>query len=140
MPSTETIQGPIGVLGLQVLHPLMMGVPEVEHYGIESNAKPFIMHPSITVHSVSDTEMTLTFSPKVEKKQRVVAMLNEYDVAIPRSYALKAPSDNGIVLISETETDSITFSLDDVEAGEEVDVVGIDRLKLEVRRRVSWEE
>ena len=29
---------------------------------------------------------------------------------------------------------------DDVEAGEEVDVVGIDRLKLEVRRRVSWEE
>ena len=28
----------------------------------------------------------------------------------------------------------------DVETGEEVDIVGIDRLKLEVRRKVSWEK
>jgi len=107
-----------GVLGLQVLHPAMMGVPEVEHYGIESNVKPFVMHPTITVQSVSETELTLTFNPKVEKNQRVVALLNEFDVANPRSYTLKAPSDNGIVLVSETETDSITFSLEGVEAGE----------------------
>jgi len=29
---------------------------------------------------------------------------------------------------------------EDIETGEEVEVVGIERLKLEVRRKVSWEE
>ena len=29
---------------------------------------------------------------------------------------------------------------EDIAAGEEVDIVGIDRLKLEVRRKVSWEK
>ena len=28
----------------------------------------------------------------------------------------------------------------DIETGEEVEIVGIDRLKLEVRRKVSWEQ
>ena len=28
----------------------------------------------------------------------------------------------------------------DIEAGEEVEIVGIERLKLEVRRKVSWEQ
>ena len=29
---------------------------------------------------------------------------------------------------------------EDIAAGEEVDIVGIDRLKLEVKRKVSWEQ
>jgi len=117
-----------GVLGLQVLHPVMMGMPEVEHYGVESNAKPFILHPTITVDSVSSSEMTLTFSPEVGKTQRVIALLNEFDSGsdTPRAYILKAPSNNGITSESVMETDSITFSLAEVVPGDYLLRVQVD--------------
>ena len=115
-----------GVRGLQVVHPVMMGVPAVEHYGVESNVEPFVMHPTIAVQAVSSSELTLTFSPEVGRNQRVIALLNEFNTAAPRAYTLRAPSDNGIADESETETDAITFSLDDVEAGEYLVRVQVD--------------
>jgi hypothetical protein len=109
-----------GVTGVQVLHPMMMGTPEVEHFGVESNVKPLVLHPTITGHSASSTDMSLQFSPKIGKAQRVIAMLNEYNSGSgsPLAYTLNAPSQNGITDESVTETDSITFLLTDVEPGE----------------------
>ena len=110
-----------GVVGLQVLHPKKMGKPEVEHFSVESNVKPFVLHPTITGQQVDSVQKTLklALSPKVGKAQRVMALLNELepDLGKPRAaYALKAPSDNGITGL-ETETDFITFSVADVKAG-----------------------
>lgn len=117
-----------GVLGVQVVHPVMMGTPKVEHSGVESNVKPFVLHPIITMQQANSTEMTLYFSPKVGKAQRVIAMLNEYNSGSgnPRAYTIKAPSQNGITDESVMETDSITFSLAGVEPGDYLLRVQVD--------------
>jgi hypothetical protein len=108
-----------GVQGLQVLHPVMMGVPEVEHYGFESNVKPFVLSPAVTIESVSSTELTLSFTPNVGRSQRVMVLLNELNPPSgnPNGYAIKAPPDNGITDPNVTETDSITFSVAEVKSG-----------------------
>ena len=108
-----------GVQGIQVVHPRMMGMPEEEHLGFESNAKPFVLHPTVTPGAVTSTEMTLTFSPSVGKTQRVFALLNQLGSGStsPRAYTLKAPPNNGITEDDVTETDSIVFSLDGVQSG-----------------------
>jgi hypothetical protein len=50
----------------------------------------------------------------------VLALLNEYESTsdVPNAYALKAPDNNGISDDTITETDSITFSVEDVESGD----------------------
>lgn len=108
-----------GVQGIQVVHPRMMGIPEEEHLGFESNAKPFVLHPTVTPGAVTSTEMTLTFSPPVGKTQRVFALLNQLGSGStsPRAYILSAPPNNGITEDDVTETDSVVFSLDGVQSG-----------------------
>ena len=108
-----------GVQGIQVVHPRMMGAPPEAHSGFESNAKPFVLHPTVTVGTVTSTEMALTFNPPVGKTQRVYVLLNQPGSGStgPRAYMLKAPLNNGITHDDATETDSIVFPLDDVESG-----------------------
>ncbi len=108
-----------GVLGLQVLHPVVMGKPGEEHSGFESNVKPLVLHPVVTVLSVSSTELKLGFQPKVARRQRVVVLLNEYPPVSkpPRGYTLKAPLNNGIADDTILDTDAVTFSLDRVKPG-----------------------
>lgn len=117
-----------GVLGLQVVHPRMMGTPAVEHVGVESNVKPLVLHPTVAVEAVSALAMTLHFSPAVGKKQRVIAMLNEYAAGSgkPLAYTLKAPAHNGITDEDVPETDSITFALTGVPAGDYLLRVQVD--------------
>ena len=94
-------------------------MPPEEHLGFESNAKPFVLHPTVTPGAVTSAEMTLTFSPPVGKTQRVFAMLNQLGSGStnPRAYTLKAPLNNGITDDDVTETDYIVFSLDEVQSG-----------------------
>jgi hypothetical protein len=97
----------------------MMGDPEVEHYGFESNAKPLVLCPRIVDKAVSGDDLTLTLQPKVGKTQKVTVLLNEFEPAsdITHAYSIKAPDNNGITSDSVTETDSITFSVAKVEPG-----------------------
>ena len=108
-----------GIQGVFVLHPVMMGDPKVEHYGFESNVKPLVLSPTITDQTVSGTDLTIEVNPKVGKTQKVVALLNEFEAAsgTPRAYSIKAPDNNGITSDVVTETDAITFSIEDVEPG-----------------------
>jgi hypothetical protein len=123
-----------GIQGMSVLHPIMMGDPKVEHYGFESNIKPMALCPTIAGKSIDGTAktMTLTINPPVGKTQKVLALLNEFgfipspDRKIPYAYSIKAPDNNGITSDSETETNSITFSLAHVEPGDYLLRVQID--------------
>jgi hypothetical protein len=117
-----------GIQRIQVLHPMMMGTPEVVHHGVESNVVPFVLHPTVTVDSVSSAAMTLNFSPKVGKTQRVIALLNQFNANTdnPRAYMLNAPSNNGITGENVADTAAITFSLADVKAGDYLLRVQVD--------------
>ena len=108
-----------GIQGVSVIHPVMMGDPKVEHYGFESNTKPLVLSPTITVSTIIGTNLTITVNPNIGKTQKVVALLNEFESVsgIPNAYALKAPDKNGITSDIETETGSVVFSVADVEPG-----------------------
>lgn len=108
-----------GIQGVCVLHPVMMGDPKVEHYGFESNVKPLILSPTITDKTIGGTDLTIKVNPKVGKTQKVVALWNELEAAsgVPHAYSIKAPDNNGITSDTMTETDSITFSIENIEPG-----------------------
>ena len=109
-----------GVQGLQVVHQVQMGVPPEPHAGVESNVNPFVLRPEITVGSTSSNAITLNFDPLVEKWQRVLLMLNEFNppsTRAPYAYQFKAPDENGITNPAVDETGSITFALSGVQAG-----------------------
>jgi hypothetical protein len=116
--ASETLRA--GIQGVSVIHPVMMGDPKVEHYGFESNIKPVVLSPMITGTMLAGTDLTITVNPHIGKTQKVLALLNEYESTsdVPNAYALKAPDNNGISDDTITETDSITFSVEDVESGD----------------------
>ncbi len=107
-----------GIQGVAILHPVMMGEPQVEHYGFESNIKPMILSPTITGTAVTGTNLTIQVNPKIGRTQKVTALLNEFEAAgIPHAYSIKAPENNGITSDTVNETDSVAFPAGDVEPG-----------------------
>lgn len=81
-----------GILGVQVVHERMMGDPEAPHPGVASNVAAFVLRPQVTGVTAQNIQVTdqtrsadlvIDFDPPVGKKQRVVVMLNELDVASP---------------------------------------------------------
>jgi hypothetical protein len=95
-----------GVQGVQVIQPLLMGTPPVEHIGDESNVAAFVLRPAITasVASISNhvvdgvtfctDDITLNFTPRVGVKQRVALLLNEFNppsTRSPHNYRFEAP-------------------------------------------------
>jgi hypothetical protein len=75
-----------GVQSLQVLQPIPMGTPAVPHRGVESNAAPFVLRPSIVGATAAPnanstiqakiTDVTLTLTPDVGAGQRALLILN----------------------------------------------------------------
>jgi hypothetical protein len=117
-----------GVHTVQVLHKVVMGDPKTDHWGMESNAVPFILSPKVEVpvgpvkpvstdknnKTVYETTLQIEFDPPVYKDQRVIVTLNEYQVNAKNPvafYSIKAPADNGITATDATPTSSIEFIL-----------------------------
>ena len=116
-----------GIQGIEVLHPVMMGDPAVEHYGFESNTKPIALSPTIVDKAVSGENLTIQIAPQVGKTQKVTLLLNEFEPAgTLHAYSIKAPDNNGITSDSVTATGSITFSLSGVHAGNYLVRVQVD--------------
>ncbi len=95
-----------GVQGLQVIHRLMMGTPEIEHSGNESNVAAFVLHPLVTASAapvsskvvdgvtLCTDDITLNFTPPVGVRQRLVLLLNELNPPLTppaRAYRFEAP-------------------------------------------------
>ena len=118
-----------GVQSVQVLHRLMMGTPETEHVGFASNAAPIVLRPEIIVNNASAAEIELAFTPPVGKTQRVLLLLNEFNAPsnrAPLAYTFDAPKDNGITTPNVEETNTITFEINGVAAGDYLVRVQID--------------
>lgn len=121
-----------GVQGLQVVHQFLMGTPPVPHRGFESNVGAFVLSPIITqpalpVFAQTSVDpqtllitgtITINFTPRVSRPQRVRLFLNEFQAPNTREsfgYVFTAPNENGI-LPGDDETDSIEFVITDVAA------------------------
>jgi hypothetical protein len=118
---------------------MMIGTPPAPHRGFESNVLAFALAPIITEPSpptfakISETtvdgvtlvdgDLTVRFTPRVGKTQRVKLLLNEFNAPADRparAYSFNAPQDNGIPLPPpvQNDTDTIAFELTRVAAGE----------------------
>ena len=130
-----------GVQSVQVIHRLDLGTtsPDEPHRGFESNVSAFILHPRIdapvvaapSVANVTPTlqngapvvvdgvtlqsaSVTVSFAPRVGRRQRVLLLLNEADPPAgrpARSYSFAAPADNGIVAPNQADTATIVFPI-----------------------------
>ncbi len=109
-----------GIQGVRVLQPVLMGEPRMEHRGFESNIKPLVLCPTITNATVGSEILTIGIVPSVGKRQKVTALLNEFEYSsgTPHAYSINAPDNNGITDETVTETDSITFSISGVTPGD----------------------
>ncbi|HTP11014.1 MAG TPA: DUF4255 domain-containing protein [Anaerolineae bacterium] len=83
-----------GVQPVQIVQPLQMGQPPVDHPGFESNVAAMIVHPKITVTNATAAIVSLTVEPTVGKQQRVSLLLDEATNQKPESYVFKIPSRN----------------------------------------------
>jgi hypothetical protein len=77
-----------GVIRVRVIHPLMLGSPEIEHDGgFESNIASFVLSPMITTKPpivVSQGgELSLNFEPIVAPRQKVDVLIGDYTFSVP---------------------------------------------------------
>jgi len=96
-----------GVQAVRLIHRSMMGTPEFEHEGIESNVVPLMLRPRIReaggVYDIgvsgiqTDADgntfrtVTVRLLPDVGRRQRVVLLMNEYGVdSDPAAYRYPA--------------------------------------------------
>lgn len=131
-----------GVQGLQVEHQFLMGTPPAPHRGFESNVAAFVLAPIITqpgpptfLQTVIDPQtqlitgkITVRFTPKVAKAQRVRLFLNEFqapNTRAPFGYVFTAPKGNGIGP-NDLETDQIEFTVQNVAAADYLIRVQVD--------------
>ncbi|MCX6028841.1 MAG: DUF4255 domain-containing protein [Chloroflexi bacterium] len=87
-----------GVRGIQVLHPVPMGVPAVPHRGVESAVAAFVLRPSIAGLSYAAPHLTVLVNPVGATGQRNILLLNELNPPPdrrPRAYSFNATSTAG---------------------------------------------
>ncbi|MFZ0062339.1 MAG: Pvc16 family protein [Pyrinomonadaceae bacterium] len=131
-----------GIQGLQVQQQFLMGSPATPHRGFESNVGPFVLAPSITQPNAPtfaqtsidpntqllSGDITVNFTPKITKPQRVKLLLNEFHsptTRAPFGHVLAAPRQNGIGA-NDQETDTVVFKVKDVAAGDYLVRVQVD--------------
>ncbi|HUR35908.1 MAG TPA: DUF4255 domain-containing protein [Vicinamibacterales bacterium] len=122
-----------GVQATQVVHHLLLGepAPGQPHRGFESNASAFVLHPTIAVpatHSLAAPALTVSFTPPVDKRQRVTLYLYEHnapDTRPARAYSVGAPRDNGIAGAA-TSAATVPFAVKDVIPGAYLAYVSVD--------------
>jgi hypothetical protein len=142
-----------GVQGLQVEQQFLMGTPPLPHTGFESNVAAFVLVPIITqpappsfVQTSVDPatqlitgKVTVNFTPKVGKTQRIRVLLNEFQppaTRAPRGYIFNAPKDNGIAANQE-EIDKIDFDIKDVAGGDYLVRVQVDGAESQLERELN---
>ncbi len=92
-----------GMHELNVVHPVLMGSPEVPHKGVQSKPAFFTLSPAVTgtpqvqnrvvapAGSVS-ANLSVTINPAVQPGQRVQVLLNELTASTPQSYTFSMPA------------------------------------------------
>ncbi|MEH1849919.1 MAG: DUF4255 domain-containing protein [Nostoc sp.] len=110
-----------GVQTVQIIHQAL--VSKEQHNLVESNVMAFVLHPKITVETLDITslqgndedlrsiDISVKFSPKVGKDQRVILQLNRISNNEPVTYSCLAPAQT-------EDTDTIIVPLKNIKLGE----------------------
>ena len=81
-----------GIHGVQVVHSYLMGSPPLPHSGVSSNVEAFVLSPTIDSGTINFTSSsidgqgrhsgTIQFdvAPEVDHDQRIIILLNEFDL------------------------------------------------------------
>jgi hypothetical protein len=105
-----------GVHDVQVVHEVLIGEPRTPHRAVDSNVFPFLLLPTITVARVG-TDISVTFVPPVQAKQRVRLLLSEILDPPPDDHDLRfltlEPDDSGVA----APWDRLSFDASAVPAG-----------------------
>jgi hypothetical protein len=100
-----------GAQGVAVVHPLLMGLPPVEHTGFESNVAAFVLSPTIVAANAPDAQhVNVTVSPPVGAGQRTTLLLNRVPGGPPTAHAFVNPP-------APTDSTAIAFTITGVAAG-----------------------
>jgi hypothetical protein len=101
-----------GIHAVHISHLLNIGIPPDLHRGVDSNALPMVLRPTLSNISANITqndgaadtvpregEISVDVTPDVGRDQRVTMLLNEFNpplpsVRPPRAYRIEAPSRN----------------------------------------------
>lgn len=122
-----------GIKGAQVIQPFEMGTPPVPHGGVESNAAPFVLRPTISAAVTvaagggGGVDVSIPLTPDVGKEQRVVLLLNEFQPPTTRppfAHTFQAPSRNQPA--SPATVSTIVVPTVGVEAGDYLVRVQVD--------------
>lgn len=108
--------------------PVKVVQPTVGDAEFSSNSVGILLRPTIAPPTVSAGKVTITLSPKVTARQRVVLLLNERQPPagqLGKAFSFVAPPRNGIVSPA-TETAKIVFKIPNVPAGTYVVRVQVD--------------
>lgn len=133
-PTTGSLRA--GVQAVQVIHRLLMGTPEFEHEGIESNVVAIMLRPRIqesggvydiqvsAIQTDADSNgfrtVAIRLLPDVGRRQRVVLLMNEYGVDTdPESYRYPAEP-------RTADTDTVNFVISPDITGEYLFRVQVD--------------
>jgi Pvc16 N-terminal domain len=91
-----------GLQGVQVIHRRLLGSPPAPHRGVESNPAAFVLRPRIETITLLNVQgsgvnprsaaVTLTVTPAIGDRQRVVLLLNELVLASSPPREVKSES------------------------------------------------
>jgi hypothetical protein len=130
-----------GLLGVQVVHAVPLGLPPSPHSLFKSAAYGVALRPVIvaTPQNLTSTviagvtykagNLSVAFTPNVGRNQDAVLLLNEFNPPAnraARAYSLAAPPNNGIALPATPDTATVVFPFKNVVAGTYLVRVQID--------------
>ncbi|MEH1905618.1 MAG: DUF4255 domain-containing protein [Nostoc sp.] len=133
---------PAGVQTVQIIHETV--VRKEQHNLVESNVMAFVLHPKITVETLHVTslqgndrdlrsiDISVKFSSKVGKDQRVILQLNQISKNEPIAYSCLASTQT-------EDTDTIIIPLKNIKAGEYLVRVKVDGAESPLYKNQSGE-
>ncbi len=84
-----------GIKQVQVIHPLMLGSPEKEHAGYESNTVAFVLSPRITSFPSAKlkpgADLTISFEPPATPLQKIAVLVGDFTIPVPPRQENSAP-------------------------------------------------
>lgn len=131
-----------GVQSVQIIHETI--VRKEEHNLVESNVMAFVLHPKITVETLHVTsqegndgdlrsiDISVKFSPKVGKDQRVILQLNQISKNEAVAYSCLASTQT-------EDTDTIRISLKNIKLGDYLVRVKVDGAESPLYKNKSGE-
>jgi hypothetical protein len=119
-PAVDTAPLRAGLLGVQVLHPFLVGTPPVPRAGVASNVAPLLLRPVVLAIDVTGATLqgglttatlTLSFDPLLGEAQRAFLLLNPAPGSgLSTAYSFPVPRQTG-------DTDTVDVAVSGVEPG-----------------------